>query len=172
MNRVGLNILLTDGNFKHTLGIVRSLGDKNSVYVLSFRKHSLTSFSRFCAGEIIVKNYSDPGFPDQLKRVLNDYKIDIVIPVGSRSVKTFSDHRDIFEGNSKILLPDSDALNTALSKVDSTILASKLGIPCPRTIAITDLGEVEKLRYDISYPCVIKAPVEMGNNLVEYAKIP
>jgi predicted ATP-grasp superfamily ATP-dependent carboligase len=172
MTRDGINILLTDGSFKHTLGIVRSLGNKYSVYVLSFRKHSLTSFSGFCKGEIIVKDYSDPGFAEEIQSVLNSYKISIVIPVGSRSVKTFSDHREIIEKSSKILLPESDSLEIALSKIKSTSLASQLEIPCPETITIKDLGDLEKIKHEILYPCVIKAPVEMGNNLVEYAKSP
>jgi predicted ATP-grasp superfamily ATP-dependent carboligase len=41
-------------------------------------------------------------------------------------------------------------------------------VPVPKTIEIGDAREVENV--DMEYPCVIKAPFEMGKNVVEYAR--
>ena len=51
-----MNILVTDGSFKQSLGIVRSLGkDGFKPYILSSKKNSLCSFSKYFDSKFYVE---------------------------------------------------------------------------------------------------------------------
>ena len=163
-----LNILITDADFKHTLGIVRSIGKRYSVFVLSFHRHSLSSFSRFCKGELIIPNYDKPDFLEKIIEIFKLKKIDVIIPVGSNSVRKFSDIRDEINKYVKILLPPVDSLRISLSKNESIKVAKAIGIPCPKTYEISDINDIDNLKEKLSFPCVIKSPAEVGYNIVDY----
>ena len=72
-----MNILVTDAGYKHTLGIVRSLGrGKLPPYVLSFKKNSLCGSSRYSKQEIVIEpHFSKSSFLEMLMI----YKIELII---------------------------------------------------------------------------------------------
>lgn len=162
-----MNILVTDANYKHTLGIVRYLGLSNfNPYVLSFKKGSLSASSKYCAGEIVLVNYSHQGFLRQLQDALKEYKIDLVIPVGANSFKTFSNFREQIKAITKIELVDHEKLNLCFSKEMTYRLAEQLGVPFPKSFYPKDIEYIDNIKHSISYPIVIKAiNEERGKNV-------
>jgi hypothetical protein len=81
-----MNVLVTDPNYKHTLGIIRALGrEGHASYVLSNKSGSLASKSKYCKGEIIVDSSNNHAFIQAMIR----YNISCILPVGINSFKRF-----------------------------------------------------------------------------------
>lgn len=166
-----MNLLLTDGNYKHTLGIARDLGQEgHRVFVQTPKKGSLTSRSRFCAGEVVVQLTSEKM--DSLLSFISEKQIEAIIPVGADSVQFVAQHRDQLQGRVEFAVPFIDSIQTALSKELTNQTAQQVGVPIPWTHYPADLDEVGRLAREISYPCVVKAKQEMGINVVAYAHDP
>jgi predicted ATP-grasp superfamily ATP-dependent carboligase len=163
-----MNILVTDAGYKHTLGIVRSLGrGKLPPYVLSFKKNSLCGSSRYSKQEIVIEpHFSKSSFLEMLMI----YKIELIILVGSESFEKIVPWKyDLKKSGVNIITVDEDIQKIAFSKKMTYELADKLGVPYPKTYYPKDLNEIDILKSQVSYPCVIKGLYEVGGNIVDYA---
>ena len=163
-----MKILVTDSTYKHSLAIVRQLGKDNfSPYILSYKKFSLASFSKYCKKELLInKNYSKFDLIDVCKK--NDIKI--IILVGTNSFKKIVPwKKDLEENDITIVTVDNKTLNIALSKKETYNLAKKIGVPVANTFYLKDIEELNYLKDKVTYPCVIKGLYEVGGNIVDYA---
>ena len=163
------NILVTDANYKHTLGIVRALGGVGlNPYVLSFKKYSLAGLSRYSKGQVILKsNYELKEIIDELKRL----NIDLIMPVGTNSFKKLTPWKyALAEHGINMVCVNNELLEKAFSKVETYRHAQNVGVPIPNTIYPKKIEEVGDIAEYIEYPCVIKGLYEVGGNIVDYAK--
>jgi len=150
------------------LGIVRSLG-KNGIkpYVLSSRKGSLCSFSKYSKKEIIINDKKN--FKDELFKHLVKYEIELIIIVGTNSFQDITPFKyDLKDINVNIITVDIEKLNMTFSKVETYCYADKIGIPIAKTYYPKEISELEYLKSKITYPCVIKGLYEVGGNIVDY----
>jgi predicted ATP-grasp superfamily ATP-dependent carboligase len=163
-----MNILITDSEYKHSLGIVRSLG-KMSIkpYLLSFHVNSLCSYSKYSDSEIIItKNYTKELLLEQL---LN-YNIELIILVGTDSfMKIVPWKQDLLNNNINIITVDEKTQNIAFSKKDTYKLANKIGVPTAKTYYPKSLNDIDLMKNNVTFPCVIKGLYEVGGNIVDYA---
>lgn len=163
-----MNVLVTDSNYKHSLGIVRSIGKYGiKPYLLSYKHYSLSSFSKYSNKEIIIKK----GFTkNELFEKLIEYDIELIILVGTNSFRKIVPWKyELKKLNADIIAVDEDILNIALSKKETYLIAQKLGVPYPKTYYLEDLDEIELIKNRITYPCVVKGLYEVGGNIVDYA---
>jgi predicted ATP-grasp superfamily ATP-dependent carboligase len=155
-----LRVLVTDGTFKHTLGIARSLGPRAEVYTASRRRMSMAGVSRSTH-----KNLRCPRVPDSpeqlrwLDETVARYGVEQIVPVGHASCRLLAQHRDRWPGT-RIVLPPPETMDLALDKRAVGQLAASLGVPVPRTATPEALDEVEALAADVGLPLVIKGPIE------------
>jgi predicted ATP-grasp superfamily ATP-dependent carboligase len=164
-----MNILLTDADFKHSLGLIRNLGENgHRTYVISLKKYSLCNHSKYCAGEIIVSNYSSENFEKEFLDILEKYSIDLVIPVGTLSYKRLVPLKDKYPKKINLISVDKDKLAFCFSKKNIYKLAETLDIPIPKTYYPRSLNELNKIKKLVTYPCVIKSSLELGENVVDY----
>ena len=167
-----MRILVTDGKYKHTLGIVRCLGAAgHQVYVSSSTRHCLSSFSRHCGGVVHVPHYDETGFSDAFVRAVAELGVDLVIPVGTGAFKRLVRNRTQITERAQMCTVDVETLETALSKPATYALAERVSVPFPRTYRPTSVEALIRLARDRSftYPCVVKSAHEMGRNVVVYA---
>ena len=158
-----MKILITDSNHHNALSIVRECGSLgHRIYILSFQEKSLCSFSRFCYQELIISNYSDPSFLSELLHFLDVHKIDLVIPVGGRSVFHFSSIKSQLQSIVKLVLPDQDTIHRVLSKSETYSLAQSLEVPVPKTYHPRSLAYIATLKDHISFPLVVKPDHELA----------
>jgi len=66
-----------------------------------------------------------------------------------------------------LTIASEDSISIASGKISTYELARKIGIPYPAYVEVKHIDEINSL--DIDFPCVIKAPYELGKNVVEYA---
>jgi predicted ATP-grasp superfamily ATP-dependent carboligase len=163
-----IQVLVTDSEYKHSLGIVRSLGKLGiNPYLLSFKKHSLSSYSKHSNDEIIInKNYTK----DDLISKLLLLNIDLIILVGTDSfMKIVPWKKELLSNNITIITVDEKTQNIAFSKKDTYELANKIGVPTARTYYPKSLSDIDLMKNNVTYPCVIKGLYEVGGNIVDYA---
>jgi len=162
-------VLVTDGGQKHTLGLVRHLGMHNvEVDVLSFRRGSICSHSKYCQDEYII-DYSDPFLLERLSSILQKKKYDLLIPVGTESVKICSKYKNYIEVYTDIICVDQEKLGVALSKEKTLKFADSLGIRVPRTFYPRSIEDAPSGVDVVGTPVVIKARQELGISVVDYA---
>jgi predicted ATP-grasp superfamily ATP-dependent carboligase len=167
-----MKVLLTDGNFKHTLAAVRSLGKRGcEVTVLSHLPVSISFYSKYCRHRVIAPDpEKDPRFAAFLLEYVKNNPVDVLLPVSFAAVMQISRIRHELEKYVKIPLADDAALDIAGRKDRTIQYAEMIGICVPRTWYPRTEAEVGTIAHEVSYPAVIKGSEESG--FVRYANSP
>ena len=162
-----VRVLVTDGDYKHTLGIVRQLGSKADVYVASTRRMSLGGVSRLAHANLRCPSiYDSPAFTDWLDRAIARYRIDQVIPVGYAACALLAEKQGRWLPATRIVLPPPALMRRALDKRETNLLAVQIGVPAPRSVQPGSIDEVGACATLIGYPLVIKSPLEGVSDVV------
>jgi len=164
-----MKVLLTDGNFKHTLAAVRTLGRRGvDVTVLSHLPGSISFHSKYCCHHAIAPDpEKDSGFAEFLLEYVEKNQVDVLLPISFSAVMQVSRIRRNLEKYVKIPLADDTALDIAGNKGRAIQFAEKIGISIPKTWYPRSESDVAAIAHEISYPAVIKGSEESG--FVRYA---
>lgn len=160
-----LDVLLTDGGYKNTYAILRSLKVKNlKVGVIFNSVFSLSYFSRlvdkrFMVKSNILKNPNEKEmelFKKEIKNILTQHKISVLLPVSNVSCRFASIYKDELSTHIKIPVVDADTLKIAQDKTKTFEYAREQNVPVPKTFYLNPEDEIEGLPGFVSFPCVIK----------------
>lgn len=164
-------ILVLDGDHKNALAIVRHLGrtKEYEINIASHKKASICFFSRYVSKKIIVNNpkQEPQKYINDIIEILKKEEYLIIIPVSYISFQLCAKHETEILKYTYLHIASFENIKIASSKIKTYHLAEKLGIPYPKIIELKDVNEIKDV--NIEYPCVIKAPFELGKNLVKYA---
>jgi len=154
-------VLFTDSNYRHTLGLVRSIGRHKEVHVGSEGPRACAFYSKFTRGAMIYDTKSPELFTDSLNRYINRRNIDVLIPVGDQSCF----YTSLMKDRIKAVVPIADYENMLIArdKVKMAERARELGFSVPEVIHSPN-----------RFPVVLKAVTGRGllrfvNNEVELA---
>ena len=165
-----MKILVLDAANKNTLAIVRYLGADKSLHleVSGYNNLSPAFYSRFVKKKIIMRDprKNKQAFWEDLKRQLERTKYDLVIPVGHATYDVCTAHAEELNRLSRFYSPSPGSFKVASEKKETYALASQLGIPVPVNIPYSSVESLDPGK--LQYPLAIKAPVEMGKNVVDY----
>lgn len=154
-----MKIYVTDGNNRAALAITRSLGEKgHQIIVGEHKSASLAGSSKYCSQAV---SYTDPlknmdGFVDCIVKQIEEYDIDVIIPVSDITTFLIVENSAIISKHCKIPFGDYLSVQHAADKKRLFELASDLNIPIPRTITIPSLEVFSSTTIDIPFPLVIK----------------
>jgi len=167
-----MNVLLTDGNFKHTLAAVRSLGKRgDEVTVLSHLPGSIAAHSKYCSRHA---RSPDPEHDVRFAPFLLDYvkknRFDVLLPISFAAVMQAAGIRAELERYVRVPLADDPALKVAGSKDRTIRFAEGIGIRVPRTWYPATEEDVAAIAEQVTYPAVVKGSEESG--YVRYANRP
>jgi predicted ATP-grasp superfamily ATP-dependent carboligase len=154
-----MKILVTDGNQRSTLAVVRSLGRKGfTVSVGEETSSSLAGASRFCSERIVYPSpVSAPqAFAAHLGAVLESGRFDLFIPMTDVACELTLPLRDQISSLTQVALPERSSYEAATNKKALMRLAASLDIPIPKTLFLTTLSDADKAPATFSYPVVIK----------------
>lgn len=155
----GDNVLITDGDLRITLAVLRSLAHKGlDTCVAEGHGTALSFFSRYCKRKLI---YPDPrkhyhGFVKAIQRLVRRAKFKVLFPISDWSILPISKHRKRIDPYVKLPIPEHDVVETAFDKSLTLRAAAGEGIPVPETYMIESVRELEETAKKISYPAVIK----------------
>ena len=155
-----ISVLVTNGTYFNALAIVRCLGKKGIRVVVSSEKEPcIAGISRYCDKCYIVKNKVK-----EYKEIIKKEHINVILPVGYKSVKFFSYNKKIFDKIAKIPIVNYKKFLVAGDKSKTYKFAEKIKIPVPKTVIIKKISDLNKIK---KFPVVIKASEESGS--VKYA---
>jgi predicted ATP-grasp superfamily ATP-dependent carboligase len=159
MTKSRFDVFITDGHWRKTLAAVRALGRKGlRVSVGESTTLSVAGFSRYCCKRAVYP--SALATPDSFISYLYDFvakhHVTLLLPMEDETIHLLSRHRDRFSRLTYLPLPSPQKLNTARNKARVIQLAQSLGIPVPKTWAIHDLAELDRIKDLLPYPVVVK----------------
>jgi predicted ATP-grasp superfamily ATP-dependent carboligase len=156
-----MKVFITDADYKHTLGAVRTLG-KRGIYVIagSSSKRSQSFYSNYCKKRVV---YPDPrkeeGFINFMLNYVKNNEIDVLLPIGYLTTTVLSKHKDKFAPYVRIPIANYDSMKIASDKYKTMEFAKNLGVEIPEMFDANDKIE--------TFPVVIKGLKESGR--IRYA---
>jgi predicted ATP-grasp superfamily ATP-dependent carboligase len=133
-----LTVLVTDGGYKHSLGIIRDLGQAgHRVAVISATRFAPGFYSRLAAEHARTRSASlDPGgFIDDLMAAVRRWNVDLVIPVGYASCEAVSRAQEsIRQYGAQTICPTPEQFLLGSDKWTMTQKARAAGLPVPETV--------------------------------------
>ncbi len=164
-------ILLTNGAYKQTLAIARSLGAAGyEVGIVSHRALSVGFFSKYCRFRHIIAQTDDgKEYVSQLLSILKKHPYNIVLPVGYPVTGWLAENAAAIQPFAKLPLAELSAFKIFENKQLTHDLAQQLDIPVPKTFAPQTLEEATNCLNQLTFPIVFKKIME-GKNRVAYAQ--
>lgn len=164
-------VLVLDGDHKNALAIVRHLG-KTKQYELDIVSHHKTSicfFSKYPSEKIVTNNpkIKPNEYIFDIIEILQKKKYLTIIPVSYISFQLCAKSKEKICNYTHLTIASSEQINIASNKIKTYKLAEKIGIPYPCIFEFDKIDDIETIK--TTYPCVIKAPIELGKNMVDYA---
>jgi predicted ATP-grasp superfamily ATP-dependent carboligase len=139
--------VVTDGLWRKSVSVVRALGKAGYHVAVMGDTYATTGFwSRYTASRHVCSSASDDAdaFGRGLLELLRRYDIKpVLFPMEDASIVWCSAHREEILPLADMLLPPDDSLASAENKADTIRLATRLGIPCPRTYFAHNHEEAE-----------------------------
>jgi predicted ATP-grasp superfamily ATP-dependent carboligase len=178
-------VFVTDGHWRKTLAVVRSLGRKGVRVTLGERTALNTSFfSRYCSRRVI---YPSPGrFPDRfIEFLLNEIKknhYDCLFPMEEETLLLVAKHRDEISSHTSVLIPELKKIEFVRDKGNLIRFAEAHGIPVPKTVYALPTPEPCKVQgspapdvvqgtvASIPIPAVIKPRISSGSFGITYVR--
>ncbi len=159
-------VFVTDGGQRKTLSVVRSLGKKGiSVTVGDETVISLSRFSKYCHKFILYP--SPKRHPERFYQFLLEHikrnKYDVLMPVDNETILIAARYREEISKYTLLPVADPSTIMKAWNKAQTIKLAKECGIPCPQTLFIEKLEELQTLKNKLKYPIVIKPQESYGS---------
>jgi predicted ATP-grasp superfamily ATP-dependent carboligase len=189
-----MSVLVTDGHWRKTLALVRSLGGKGVRVTVGERTFLNTSFfSKYCSRRIV---YPSPRrYPDQfIEFILKEIKknhYECLFPMEEETLLLLAKHQSEISKYTYLLIPDLKKIEFVRDKGNLIQFAETHGIPTPKTSHFPlslfpspsrgegrvgvprHQGEKVNLELDfdsIPIPAVIKPRISSGSFGIAYVK--
>jgi predicted ATP-grasp superfamily ATP-dependent carboligase len=154
-----MRILVTDGNSRSALAVVRSLGQRgHEVIVAAAEPSSLAGSSRYAAAREV---YPDPSvdtsaFVPAIAEIVRRRNIEVLIPTTEISTLLITGERDQLPPDCRLPFPAVAVVDRAADKSQVLALADSIGIPTPLTRVVHSAAEAKSLEGTLSFPVVAK----------------
>ncbi|MBM4341103.1 MAG: ATP-grasp domain-containing protein [Deltaproteobacteria bacterium] len=165
-----MKVLVTDGHFRKTLAVVRSLGQKGVHVTVGERTFLNTSFfSKYCSRHLIYPSVR--RYPDQfIEFLLGEIKrnpIDCLFPMEEETLLLVAKYQSEISKHTYLLIPDLAKIEFVRDKGNLIQFAESHGIPVPRTYRFSS-GEFPQEEGSDGY--VIKPRISSGSFGIVYVK--
>lgn len=158
-------VLVTDGNERAALAIVRSLGRQGyRVIVSSPHRKSLAGASRFAAADIQAPDAiaAPDAFVQAIRDVIDRFHVDVLLPVSEPSLLAILPSQ--FPGVC-VPMPSDESFRRISDKAEVLRAASTLGLPIPmQRIAHSRDEACAMADENLEYPVVLKPSRSIGES--------
>ncbi|HVB99759.1 MAG TPA: ATP-grasp domain-containing protein [Candidatus Dormibacteraeota bacterium] len=153
-----MEVLVTDGDQRSTLAVVRALGRAGiGVTVGETGASSLAGSSRYCARQVRYPSPSTDGdrFLAALAGELAGGRYRILLPMTDVTTRLVARRPEL--GTFAIVpFPGEEKIEWSQDKRRVLLLARRLGIRCPETWMLDEEDRIEEVSGQVRYPVVIK----------------
>jgi len=166
-----MKVLVTDGEFKHTLGIARALKRRgHEVHLVARSRRAPAAHSRAVDRVHLLPPTSDPLYAQGLLELVIALQPLAVVPVGDGAVRAADQLRGRWPRAAKVALPTREALALANDKAKTGELARSLGVATPREV-LADSPEAARAAFaDLGGSAVFKGRFEAGRKILRYVR--
>lgn len=168
-------VLVTNGQLRKTLAVVRSLGAKGVYSIVSDETHfTPAGFSKYCSKRLVYPNpVREPEeFYGWLTRTLKKYECDQFFPMDDDTMDVAIRYQTELSEQVQILLPPFESYNKARDKGEALLVAQKAGASCPVTYFPDNLEEAANLAKDLKFPVIIKPRRSSGSRGIRVVNSP
>lgn len=154
-----MEVLVTDGNQRSTLAVVRALGRAGiSVTVGESQPTSLAGVSRYCAHSVCYPSPADERekFLAFIREAVQGGRYQILLPVSDLTLQIISSSRESLLPMVRLPFPGPAQVNLVQDKRQTILMARQAGIACPATYLLEESESPEMLAQRVAYPVVIK----------------
>lgn len=166
-------VFVTDGHWRKTLAVIRSLGRRGLAVTVGESSWVATSlFSKYCSRRVVypsVRRHPE-AFLDFLRQELRKTDYDLVMPMEEETLLLLAQHREELAPVVRFPLPPSEAIVQVRDKGWLLRHASHEGIPIPRTFWVTTIDDLKAVKDHIPSPWVIKPRVSSGSFGIAYVE--
>src|SRR5262245_43316988 len=164
-------VLVTDGEFKHTLGIVRALARRgHEVHLIARSGAAPAAHSRAVRRWHRAPAVGASEYDARLLALAESLAPVSLLPVGSGAVAAADRLRRRFPSTVRMALPPCESLAIANDKQRTAELAGRLGLVAPRERKVASLEEARAAWRELGSPLVLKSAREEGVKTVRYAR--
>jgi predicted ATP-grasp superfamily ATP-dependent carboligase len=153
------HVLVTDGDQRAALAVVRSLGKAGHVvYVVAPGRQSLAGASRHVTASAIAPDpLAHPGdFAATLAKLVDQWEIEVLLPVADGALTAILNHRELFS-SARVPFGSIESVNLAADKAQLMTLAQGIGIQVPSQLKLQTSAEAAHLDLgNQQFPIVIK----------------
>jgi len=168
-----MKVLVTDGHWRKTLAVVRSLGRKGIHVTVGERTFLNTSFfSKYCSRRIL---YPSPRihperFIEFLLRELSQNQYDCLFPMEEETLLLVAKYSSEISKFTSLLIPEFSKIEFVRDKANLIQFAGRNGIPVPKTFypLLSSSNPIDSMSlnedlFNIPIPSVIKPRVSSGS---------
>jgi predicted ATP-grasp superfamily ATP-dependent carboligase len=152
-------VLVTDGDQRSTLAVVRSLGSAGiPVSVGNSFPRCLAGSSRYSAGTVCYPSpwENQEAFQAFLIDAVRGGRYQVLMPMTDVTLQLVSQIREALGPWVRVPIPSAEQVKVAQDKRRVLALAQQIGIPCPRTFMLSEKESLEEVAQKAHYPVVIK----------------
>jgi predicted ATP-grasp superfamily ATP-dependent carboligase len=175
-----MNVLVTDGHWRKSLAVIRSLGRRGVHVTVGERTFLNTSFfSKYCARRIVYpspRRYPDRFIEFLLKEIKKSH-YDCLFPMEEETLLLLAKHHSEIDKYTYLIIPDLQKIEFVRDKGNLIQFAEGHGIPIPKTFFYLPTfsppigregGEVSLS--SIPIPAVIKPRISSGSFGIVYVR--
>lgn len=141
------------------IGVIRSLGVEGfKIVALYYDRTDFAHASRYVYEKTKIPNprTEEKEFVDFLIRNSGKWKDALLLETNDDIAVAISKNKDELEKHYKIATPGWDVLRRFIEKSETYRLAEKCNVPYPKTFLPKTLDELDKIKDEIAYPCILK----------------
>jgi predicted ATP-grasp superfamily ATP-dependent carboligase len=164
-------VLVTDGHFRKTLAVVRSLGRKGVQVAVGERTFLNTSFfSKYCARRLIYPSprHAQDQFVEFFLDEIKKNRYDCLFPMEEETLLLLAKHHSEISQYTYLLSPGLKKIEFVRDKGNLMQFAEKIGLPTPKTFHVSP--SLSLPLDSIPIPAVIKPRISSGSLGIVYVK--
>ncbi len=171
-----LKVLVTDGHWRKTLAVVRSLGRKGIEVTVGERTFLNTSFfSKYCSRCIVYPSprLNPDGFIEYLLKELSKNQYDTIFPMEEETLLLIAKYASEISKFTSLLIPDLPKIQFVRDKANLIQFAERHGIPVPKTFypsshSSNSMTLKNEEFFQVPIPSVIKPRISSGSFGIVY----
>lgn len=164
-------VLVTDGEFKHALGIARALRELgHEVHLVARSGRAPAAHSRAVQRVHYLPSPKDPAYPEALLACASGLAPVSLVAVGDGAVHAADLLRERWPAGVRVALPPAGSLVVANDKAKTGALARSLGVATPRETAANSLAAAAEAFAELGGRAVFKSRFEAGRKILRYVR--
>lgn len=160
-----IRIAILDAQTIQTLAVAKSLKKLNYYLILICdNKKSYGYHTRFADQKIVAPSIQNDitGFHKFFMKLLENEKIDVIIPMNDHSAHYISFNKEILSRRTNFIMPSYDIFLNAYDKNRLMRTCMENGFPHPKTMGLSEANDIEYIANKIGFPALIKPNISTG----------